>query len=104
MNQPVNDSELSAWRDLVQSAGWARLKQHVAAEWGLEDANGAAFRTAVRAVADDPNDAAMAMKLRQVLAAQSAVQKLIRLPDDKIAQLKHHDDPLAAHMGRRGAL
>jgi hypothetical protein len=100
----MSESELNDWRDLVQSPGWARLSEYVAQEWGLDEASGVLFRQAVRNVADDPNDAGMAAKLRQVLAAQKAVQTLMQVPAHRLAALKQPPGHNPDHQGRRGAL
>ena len=35
------DDELHDWQDLIASPGWTRLVEHVAAEWGKDEGNGA---------------------------------------------------------------
>jgi hypothetical protein len=87
---------LDDWRDLRASQGWQRLRTYAAAEW-----TGEAFTRIVAQVANNVNDAEALSKLRQVLAARAAVDRLFAVPDEQIAKLER---PAAEASSRRGAL
>jgi len=72
----------NAWKDLLDSPGWAQLKAHAEAEW-----SGPTFARLVESMADRPDDAAALSKLRQVLAAKRAVEKLLAVPEEQIARI-----------------
>ena len=93
------DDTKAAWRDLKDSPGWALLIAHASEEW-----QGPAFARLVEQLADKPSDVEALNKLRQVIAAKKAVERLLQVPDEQIAKLerqKQADEPV---MGRRGAL
>jgi hypothetical protein len=94
------DDELAAWRDLTDSPGWAKLLSHAHEEW-----HGPAFSQLVEQLADKPNDIEALNKLRQVIAAKKAVERLLRTPADQLAKLtRQAEAEHTPHMGRRGAL
>jgi len=93
------DDAKAAWRDLKDSPGWALLVAHVTEEW-----QGPTFARLVEQMADKPGDVEALNKLRQVIAAKHAIERLLRVPEEQIAKLdriERADQPL---MGRRGAL
>ena len=93
------DSEKDAWRDLVQSPGWAQLERHVRNEW-----EGAVFEQHVEQVLDKA-DADALSKGRQLIAAKRAALRVLAIPREQIAKLERtpsEGDP--AYLGRRGPL
>lgn len=94
------DDERAAWRDLKDSPGWARLLSHAHEEW-----HGPAFSQVVEQLADKPNDIEALNKLRQVIAAKKAIERLLRTPDEQIAKLeRQREAEQSPSLGRRGAL
>ena len=92
--------EKTAWKDLRDSEGWRLLTDHVTAEW-----HGAPFARLVESLADKPDDLEALHKLRQVLAAKKAVERLLQVPDEQIGKLTRQDEAAKTPMmGRRGAL
>ena len=92
--------EKVAWRDLRDADGWRLLTAHVTAEW-----HGVAFTRLVESLADKPDDIEALNKLRQVLAAKKAVERLLQVPAEQIARITRRDeDAQTPMMGRRGAL
>jgi len=93
------DDEQAAWRDLRDSPGWVRLVSHAKEEW-----HGPTFSHLVEQLADKPNDVEALNKLRQVIAAKKAVERLLQVPDEQLAKLERQKQADQAVMGRRGAL
>ena len=75
--------EQAAWADLLQSPGWERLVAHARAEW-----EGPSFLAQVETLADNPQDPVALSKLRQLLAAKRAVQRLLNVPSEQISVTK----------------
>lgn len=92
-----DDAERADWLDLVQSPGWDRLVQRAKAEW-----DGPAFVGLVDSLVDKPDDATALSKLRQMMAAKRAVERLINFPRERLGYLDRTDTPREA--SRRGSL
>lgn len=73
-------NEQAAWKDLLQSPGWERLVAHARLEW-----EGPSFLAQVEQLADNPADPVALSKLRQLLAAKRAVQRLLNVPSEQIS-------------------
>jgi hypothetical protein len=93
------DDAKAAWRDLKDSPGWALLVAHVSEEW-----QGPAFARLVEQLADKPSDVEALNKLRQVIAAKHAVERLLRVPEEQIAKLTRQEQADQPVQGRRGPL
>jgi hypothetical protein len=96
----MSDDIKHEWADLDRSPGFARLRAHAEAEW-----SGPAFVSLVEQLADKPTDAEALSKLRQMLAAKRAVERLLSVPAEQVKRLERqgetqHLDPLR----RRGSL
>ena len=76
-------TEQREWQDLMQTPGWTRLVAHARAEW-----DGPAFVAQVEQLADNPEDPVALSKLRQLLAAKRAVQRLLNVPSEQISVTK----------------
>lgn len=93
-------TEQREWQDLLQAPGWTRLVAHARAEW-----DGPAFVAQVEQLADNPEDPIALSKLRQLLAAKRAVQRLLATPEEQAAKLKRGAPTLAdIASSRRGRL
>ena len=92
------DTELSDWKDLIDSPGWARLLEHARQTW-----TGPTILGLVEQMADKPADSEALAKLRQMIAAKRAVERLLQIPAEAIARIERNE-PNAAPLGRRGAL
>ena len=101
MSAALDDTkaEQAAWTDLVQSPGWDRLVAHAKAEW-----DGPAFVAQVESLADNPDDPAALSKLRQLMAAKRAVQRLLATPASQIERAKRMTSESRPFEGRRGRL
>ena len=95
----TDDTEHHEWRDLVASPGWVRLKAHAEAEW-----TGPAFTNLVEALANKPDDLEALSKLRQVLAARKAIDRLFRVPGEQMAKLAREAVSDDTARSRRGPL
>jgi hypothetical protein len=92
-------NEIDAWRDLVQSPGWALLVVHAQEEW-----SGPAFAGMVEKLVDKPDDVEALNKLRQAIAAKRSVERLLNVPKEAIARLTRQAEPAGDGLSRRGAL
>lgn len=96
----TDDSERNDWTDLVQSAGFQRLVQLAQKEW-----NGPAFVSLVDQLVDRADDMGALSRLRQMMAAKRAVERLLNLPRERLAQLDRREDAVKEPgQGRRGPL
>lgn len=96
----MSDDIKQEWADLDRSPGFARLRAHAEAEW-----SGPAFVGLVEQLADKPTDAEALSKLRQMLAAKRAVERLLNVPGEQVKRLaRQEDDTLTGHASRRGSL
>lgn len=71
-----------ALTDLLASPGWQHMQQVARSEWATRE------RLARRRALEDDNDARALDKLRQVTAAQEAVEWLFAWPAEEVARLK----------------
>jgi hypothetical protein len=94
------DAEKDAWRDLLQSPGWALLVQHLRAEW-----DGPAFQQHVEQVLDR-SDAEAMNKGRQLIAAKRAVLRVLDIPGEQIAKFERAETgtTVTMNLSRRGTL
>lgn len=79
---------------LLKSAGWLRYEQHLKDYWQRE------LSTHIAAAADDREDAFAIQKIRQVIAAQKAVQQALAWPKERLARLTRPET--ATSMSRGG--
>ena len=99
----MSESEAGDLEQLVGSPGWQRVVRFVREEWdsGLETHLGQA--------ANDRDDLMALQKLRQVLAAKRAVERMIAWPTERLATLQRetqaaHERESDRHPSRRGSL
>ena len=103
--------EIDALEALTRHPGWARLTEHARAEWAVREF------TARRNALGDTDDKRALDKLRQITAAQEAVEWVLTWPSQEIAKLRRQEAspvedvpyrklsiPAMAGMGRRGSL
>jgi hypothetical protein len=99
----TDDTERHDWTDLVQSPGWTRLVTAAKHEW-----EGQAFVRQVETLTDRPDDLAALSKLRQMMAAKRAIERLLNVPRERLSQLDRMPtltgQDLAANQNRRGRL
>lgn len=101
----MEDPEREDLDALLQSAGWQWFLRYVAREWGADDGGGAMYHGAVTAAAKEDDDPRALAKLRQIVVAQREIQKLIRWPSQRLAEVtKIAADPVGAGQSRRGGL
>jgi hypothetical protein len=94
--------EQEALDELVKSPGWRVFTDYVNGEWGPA---GRAFVKAVADCADHPSDADATSKLRQVIAAQKVVNRMLAWPDERLKQIAQPElVAAAADYSRRGRL
>ena len=87
---------------LVHSQGWLRLKSFAADEWT------ARLESHLLQAAGEREDAMAANKIRQVLVAKAAVERLLKWPTERLAELERaKQSRLTAEclpLSRRGTL
>jgi len=71
-------SEKDDWDGLRQHPGWLRLKADAEKYWNDQ------LAAHVARAADERDDVVALQKLRQVVAAQRAVQVLLRWPEERL--------------------
>jgi hypothetical protein len=87
---------------LLRSTGWLRFARHIEKEWTDK------FGAHVAAAVGDSDDAVALQKLRQITVAKREIERAMRWPKDRIAELDRsaanqeleHSQPLS----RRGHL
>lgn len=87
---------------LIKSPGWAYVQDLARKEWTERE------RVGRRTALNDSDDKRAIDKLRQITAAQEAVEWVLNLPTEELAKWKRMEsapllEPLAA-MSRRGSL
>lgn len=89
---------------LVRSEGWRLFTAFVNSEWG---SGGRAFVDAITKAADNRDNEQATDHLRQIIAAQKIVQRLVAWPAERLKALEPAElvnaDALAGH-SRRGGL
>jgi hypothetical protein len=87
---------------LLRSTGWLRFARHIEQEWGDK------FHTHVTAAVGDSDDVIALQKLRQITVAKREIEKAMRWPSDRIAELtRSAESQERAHtvpLSRRGHL
>ena len=97
----MENSELEDLDQLVNSAGWQRFRDHVNAEWGR---NSETYHDAIEKAASGDN-VHLQDHLRQILAAQREILKVMRWATDRIGYLKRVDHRVQEPvLSRRGSL
>lgn len=84
--------------NLVKHPGWLRVQQAAKADWDAQ------LGSHVTAAANERDDAMALNKLRQILAAKTAVERLLLWPEDRLRKLlqpQHANEPT---LSRRGGL
>lgn len=76
--------------NLIKSPGWLRFKEHLEVHW--RDT----LLTAIASAANDSNDAVSIGKIRQIVAAQQAVQRCLAYPAERLRLLSEQDAALLA--------
>jgi hypothetical protein len=98
--------EYEEYDDLVRSVGWARFRAYVESLWGAPGtSNGEMFRNAVASAASETADADATAKLRQIIAAQREIQRIMAHPAKRVQDLKPRELRPDEFVGsRRGGL
>lgn len=94
------DTEYEDLVQLVNTKGWAQFEAMVQKQWGRESE---AFHDAIEQAARGDN-VHLQDHLRQILAAQREIQKVMQLPHNRIKQLKPHSEAREFVGSRRGGL
>ena len=102
---------IDALESLLGSVGWRHLCENARTEWATRERNGR------KAALGDTDDKRALDKLRQITAAQEAVEWILELPNQEIARLKRQEQgppeseptrpsriSALAGMSRRGSL
>ena len=79
----TTDDEQEIWTDLLASKGWARLVQWAQTEWTQQK------ERAIAMAANETADVLAMSTLRQVLAADRAVQLVLNHPRERLKGLQH---------------
>lgn len=77
----MSDNEVSDYDNLLKSPGWLRLLQHAKEDWAAQVDGG------VAAAANELDDVLALNKLRQVVAAKKAVERLLAWPAERMRTL-----------------
>ena len=94
---------IDALESMVKSQGWRYLSELCRKEWTERE------RTGRRNALNDTDDKRALDKLRQITAAQEAVEWVLNLPSEEIARLRRQEQASKAEtaqvsMSRRGTL
>ena len=94
---------IDALESLIKSSGWRMLSDICRKEWTERE------RTGRRNALNDSDDKRALDKLRQITAAQEAVEWVLSLPSEEIARLRRQEQASKAEtapvsMSRRGWL
>lgn len=68
--------------NLLRHPGWLYFKQHAEKQIGDE------LASHMRVAVNDTNDVAALQKMRQLIVAKDAVERLMKWPDERIGKLK----------------
>lgn len=74
----MSDNEQADFENLIKSPGWQRVCEYATAQW----THGIAQH--ISAAVNDRDDSIALQKMRQVIAAKSAVEQLIAFPDERL--------------------
>lgn len=97
----AENTEYEDLDQLVNTRGWARFVQMVNKQWGRESD---AFHDAIEQAARGDN-VHLQDHLRQILAAQREIQKVLQLPQNRLNILKGGQPMEREYVGsRRGSL
>lgn len=96
----AENREIEDLDHLVNSEGWRRFVEMVDRQWGR---NSDTYHDAVSNAAKGDN-AHMSDHLRQILAAQREILKVLDLPKQRLATLKKAEQHPVLAMSRRGGL
>lgn len=100
------NAEHEALDALVRGEGWKAFSEYVAKEWGTaEQGGGTFFLSAVSKAANMNADADATAQLRQILAAQKAIHRIMAWPEERIKTHQSQQPREVVHMlSRRGNL
>ena len=87
--------EIADLTALVTSPGWRALEQFAGQEFTTK------INTHLESAANDTDDLMALQKLRQVMAARRAVERVLQWPHERIAALQHQG-PKAVGWARGG--
>lgn len=95
----TSDDEQEMWKELLSSKGWAAIVLWARTEWSAQK------ERAITTAADDTADAVALGKLRQIIAADKAVQRLLNHPRERLEAMQHHQErgALPVSLSRGGA-
>ena len=74
----MSDNEATDYEQLLKHPGWLRLIQHAKEDWAAQVDGG------VAAAANERDDVMALNKLRQVIAAKLAVERLLSWPHERM--------------------
>ena len=75
-------SEKEDLENLLKHPGWLRLKAYATKHWQDE------ITSHLRAAVNDNNDLAALAKMRQIIVAKDAVERLMAWPDERLANMR----------------
>jgi hypothetical protein len=99
--------ELEDLDALLRHPGWGRFVAYVTQEWGSDEGGGLRFKQGAKKAANNTEDAMALSHLRQIMAAQSEIHRLIAWAGERVAHLKATEpgpDSDGVPLSRRGGL
>ena len=82
----TTDDERELWVDLLGTKGWAQIVAWAQRDWAAQK------EQAIARAADDTADAVALGKLRQILAADRAVQRVLGYPRERLEAIQRGID------------
>ena len=98
-------TELEELENGITSGFWERFQKHIESEWGVA---GETYQSALRGAVSGTvgTEAEAVHRLKNIMFAQNAIQKLIRWPQERVNALRRARDTRGAigeqHPSRRG--
>lgn len=89
-------TEKDDFENLVKSPGWLRLRAHAKQQW-TDD-----LATQMRAAVGTADDVLALQKMRQVIVAKDAIERLLQWPDDQLKKWAVAAEPFVARVTRTG--
>lgn len=94
----ADDAEREDLGALIATAGWKRFVFHALTEWDSK------FSEHATRAANTTDDKLAIDRLRQVIAIQQEVKRLIQWPTERMSQLQGIEGQRTGTMSRRGPL
>lgn len=89
-------SEKEDLENLLKHPGWLRLKAYATKHWQDEIA------THLRAAVNDNNDLSALAKMRQIIVAKDAVERLMQWPEERLTHINNPQTIPLVPVGRGG--